>query len=404
MSRSFFGFRRFGGLAGLLGLMALSNPAAAQSGEQVQTYANFYVISGYALGANEVCDTLLMGEYRALKVLRSRLSDDLTPVIGAEKLAEIDAFDRGKTEWAECKGAGSNTESRALMERAKLLAAGIVDAPADMTFDPAECAGLFAPKILGAADWKIAATTGATQYSSEALKPQYLGLRKGFAELIDSDCRRIGRRSNMMDAGLEAILRREDINLAAQGSSAAPKTLTEAGKWLVETKDGQFAKDIGPWRSRQGDFTGMKVTEGWQVFRLADRKDGKTMFIRFGTPGDRSPNGRAFITQQGRWIVELRNNVAQIAVTLPDRTRLPLSKISGSGSPFDGTSQFALPADAQAQLAVLAGDAKVTIVYKGAGSEPWISLVEPGEYRQQMEITLSDVRDGLAWAIKPIGL
>lgn len=379
---------------GLSAIATLSASCAqAQSNEEkLRSMAQFYGIATYALGANEKCDLLDAGEYRAMVVLRDALSGDLSRATTKDVLASLSHTANAQREWKGCLPRATHGKQWGWIDQARLMGHALQAAPAAMTGDPGECAMDDYRIRLPRADWTIAATMVARDHGG-ADRASFEGLQKMFAGLIDADCAR-GSMSRLLQAGFDALWQIENNAKAGEGTSPGSSL---AGKYESVVA----AKELGAWRLRHGPFTGSLLRDGLNAYRLKQRGDANTAFIHltsvalFG-----GPDGRLLFSQKGGWTIRLGGNAAAVQLRLSDGTVIPFTKLSGSGSVGLGSSRFDMP---KASLATLAGkpDAtKVQLAWQDDDGK-WTLFHGLGKKSQVQTFTLGQLRGAIAWATVP---
>ncbi|OCC22571.1 hypothetical protein MB02_16295 [Croceicoccus estronivorus] len=376
-----------------------SAPAAAQSQqEKLQSMAQFYAVSTYALGANENCDLLTNGEYRALIVMRDFLGREIKLHASEQALASVDNFAKGQDGWKRCLSRTKSSGEWANIDQALLIAHALEAAPNAMVADPATCDVTSAFVKLRRSEWKMAAVVHNDKYNEEPKKAQYDGLKAMFAGLIDAECARTGR-SELMQAGFDALLLVEDINLLLQKNLAKKNVFTSVGSSLITS---HVSKDLGVWRLRRGAFTGTYWRAGLNVYRVLKRGDEKTIFLHLTSPGTFGATGRMFITQKGRWIAEISSNLDAMEMRLSNGDNLVMEKETGNGSGAIGFSRFVLPVLAQARLDAAPVDLTLTFAYR-VNDKPWSLFRDTGREADVQQVKLRQTREALAWATVPRG-
>ncbi|MDZ3830799.1 MAG: hypothetical protein U0S50_03145 [Sphingopyxis sp.] len=377
--------------------LAPATAAQAQSNEEkLRSMAQFYGVATYALGANERCDLLDAGEYRALMALRDTLSGDLSRATTKEVFASLDHAARAQAEWKACLSPRAHRQSWTHIENARLIAHAIQAAPATMSGDPGECQIGMIDK-LSRSDWTIVADIAARRHAGPN-RASFDAMQKMFAGLVDTECARAGKESRLMQAGFDLLWHAED-NARADGGDGTGKSpgSTLAGKYRPII----IASEMGPWRLRRGGFTGSLGRDGINTYRLVERGDADTAFITLTNPGlFRDPNGRLLFSQKGRWTIRLKGNAPGVQLRLGDGTIIPFSKRSGSGSPGLGSSLFDMPKAALAPLSGKADATDVQVAWQDDAGK-WALFQGVGRNPKPVTFTLGQLREAIAWSTVP---
>lgn len=364
--------------------------------QQVRQFANMYTVTDYALGANENCDLFTLGEYRGLRVFRDLLRSDLGKVLKKEQVDQLSTFDKAKSEWKGCLTRASHSQQWAIIENAHVMALAMIAAPAKITADAKTCKVDGVYQALKPLEWSFALKNAEASATVAKRRADYDALTKEFASIIDRQCQK--GVSQMLQPGYDAILLLEENNLYLQKGNKPAQVFTSIGTSVAAFP---VSADVGVWRSRLGSFLGARPSRGLNVYRVLDRGDKPVVFFHLSRPGTFDPRGNMLITRQGGWIARLRSNVDEVALNLPDGSRIALAKQSGSGSKVVGASQFALPADGKAKLARLSDDAAITVSYRMNGKE-WTPFLDIGREAPVQSQTMGHIRKALIWANAPM--
>lgn len=153
---------------------------------QARTLMEIYGISTYAIGADESCQLLNVGELRAFQVLKGRIAREIAPVAGDDVVAAIDQTTQGKVQATNCV---LPPELQLTLSRARIIARALLDAPAFMTADPQKCKVEGEWMALERGDWQAVLKETATNYSTQEEESMYLGLRANFVTMVDNGCK-----------------------------------------------------------------------------------------------------------------------------------------------------------------------------------------------------------------------
>lgn len=391
-------------LVSMTGLSLASLPAASQTTarpdvpQQVKAMAAMYAVTDYALGANERCDLFTLGEYRAMRVLNSTLKADITGRFTTQQMDALGQAKQGRQEWTSCLARANASQAWARIDNALLLARALITAPSRMTGDPKTCPVADQGLALGKYDWPYAATVPMKTYASSPRKAEFEGLAKDLAAMIDAECAKTGK-SVLMQAGFEALVHSEDIQLSLQRTKTNRTALTPVGRAIGSNVIGD---EIGIWRSRLGGFIGTRGSAGLNVYRIVARGDEDVLFLNLTRPA-LQPQGRMFVSRQGRWTARLKSNVDAVQLQLSDGTRIDLAKQSGQGEGAFGQSEFVTPPAAIALLARKPGTVDVMLAYRVKGGD-WTPFQDFGLQRPVHRVSLATLREALAWASAPMPL
>ncbi|WP_157726934.1 CHAT domain-containing protein [Qipengyuania flava] len=105
--------------------------------QQARPLMEVYGIATFAAGADESCQLFDVGELRAFQVLKGQIGRQLARVGGDEVVAAIDQTERGTR---QAKGCAMPDDTKVTIERARVVARALQDAPAIMTTDQQQCA------------------------------------------------------------------------------------------------------------------------------------------------------------------------------------------------------------------------------------------------------------------------
>ncbi len=386
-------------LVASLALVGQAPPAAAQAGnaQHVQSLANLYALTDYALGANEGCDLFTLGAYRALVRLRFTVKSDLRRALKAEQWARIASFDKGKSEWRGCLTRAARPDPWKLIDSARLVADALIAAPSKVSSEPKDCQVDGEYAALSKMEWSYPANAVLRHYVDDPRKAEFEALSKDFAAMIDVECKRT-KYSALMQAGYESLLHSEDLLLMFQKGPGPKRVLTSAGTRVALRP---LSLELGVWRSRRGGFTGSRLSAGLNVYRILDRADKEVVFFHLSRPGTFDPRGMMYITRTGRWVARMKSNIDELELRLSDGSRLPLAKQSGSGNTAVGAAEFTLPAAHQTQLGRAADDHTATLAYRVKGKE-WTEFLDIGRTPGVQKQKIGDIRASLAWANAPM--
>lgn len=385
----------------VLSALAIAPPVHAQqpTANQVQAVASLFALSSYALGANESCDILMLGEYRALMLLHDKFGPDLKIILKAEQYRSLDNFEKGKKEWVGCAGKTARPDAAQLIESANLIADALISAPHAIAGDPKSCSVDGEYMALSKTEWRIVANNRQTQYEQSPKKAEFENMVRIFAGMIDAECK--SKYSLLMQAGFEQLVLTEDLNQYLQGKIEKKTIFTSVGK-LVSF--GSASDDFGIWRSRMGRFTGTRKKAGLSVYRVLKRDDENTIRFELSRPGTFDPHGRMLITQKGRWNANMRSNIDAMEIRLSDGTKLAMEKESGNGSATIGSSKFILPTQSQRIIERKPDLTRVTVAFQNAGQNAgaWTEFLDIGKDASIQSQSLGDLRTALQWANVPV--
>ncbi|WP_102153680.1 hypothetical protein [Tsuneonella flava] len=367
-----------------------------QMQQQIRQFANMYMVTDYALGANENCDLFPLGEYRGLRIFRDLLRSDLGKVLKKEQIDQLSLYDKAKAEWKGCLARANHPKQWKVIEDAHVMALAMIAAPSNIATDSKTCKVDGVYQALNPTEWRFARTASESAAVIAKRRTDYDALTKEFAAIIDQQCKK--GVSQMMQPGYDSILLTEEINLYLQKGKKQVQVSTSVGTYISATP---ISADMGAWRSRMGSFIGNRPSLGLNVYRVLDRGDKPVVFFHLSRPGTFDPHGKILVTRQGGWIAKLRSNVDEVALNLPDGSRIALTKQSGSGSNVLGSSEFVLPPDGKAKLARLGDDAAVTVSYRMNGKE-WTPFLEIGRDPPVQSQKMGNIRKALVWANAPM--
>lgn len=382
---------------GVAGMAISASPAMAQQQDQLRAFVNMYRVTDYALGANESCDLFMLGDYRALKVLHNSFRSDLSRVLSAEQMAEIETGKVAKANWQGCLNRAEKPQEWELIDTARLMAAALVTAPTRMSVDPKSCKVDGEFHALGKFEWPKAAVVAASDYADHPKKAEYDGLANEMGTMIDGECNRLNV-STLMQPAYETLVQSEDLSLLLQQKLEKKTVATSVG---TRASTNPVSGYMGIWRSRRGGFLGTRLSSGLNVYRILDRGDKDVMFFHLSRPGTFDPSGKMFITRKGGWNARLKGNVDQLQMRLSTGDVIAFDKQSGSGSAGMGSSVFVLPAAAQARMAAVDDAVAVSVAYR-AGNGDWVSFLDIGRDPAVQKQTMGDIRAGLEWANVPM--
>lgn len=383
-------------LSGAATLIFTPSAHAQSNQDKLRSMAQYYGFATYALGANERCDLLDAGEYRALIALRDALSGDLSRATTKEVFTSLNHAPNAEKEWGKgCLSQQAHSQQWGHVKNARLIAHAIEAAPAAMSGDPGECRVGLADK-LPRADWAIVAEMAARHHLVTD-RASFESMQKMFAGLVDADCARDAKESRFLQAGFDYLWHLED-----HARAAGNVTVKSPGSSLaVKHRSLVVAKDMGPWRLRRGVFTGSFGRDGINVYRLVDRGDADTAFISLTNPVlFRDPQGDLWFSQKGRWTIKLKGNAPAVQLRLGDDTAIPFSKLAGDGSQGMGSSRFQLDQTALATLKAKPDTATVQIAWQNDEGK-WALFQGSGLNPKAVQFTLGQLRDAIAWATVP---
>ena len=356
---------------------------------QARTLMEIYGISTYAIGADESCQLLNVGELRAFQVLKGRIAREIAPVAGDDVVAAIDQTTQGKVQATNCVLA---PELQLTLSRARIIARALLDAPAFMTADPQKCKVEGEWMALERGDWQAVLKETATNYSTQEEESMYLGLRANFVTMVDNGCK-IALSSTMVIPAFD-LLRQKSHALAV----LAPSKKSDIAAY-ARLKSSDPINDIGVWTSQQV-WSGTSVLKDVKFYRMAATEDVKTGFAYLATPKLFDVRGRIYFTTEGRWIGEIGENIAAIELRFSDGTSMSMTKSAGKGSGTGSFSTFVLSDSEQKALNAKPDDVYAKVAFKEDGKE-WRVFDAPGKDNETQKIELAKVRAGLAWATAP---
>ena len=371
----------------------------ANQAQQVQSFVNMYRMVDYSLGANESCDLFTIGSYRALWLLRSMFRSKLRTVATNEQLDQLRPFDSAKEAWRGCITRGQNADAWSIIDRSELLADALIAAPVKISIEPKECRVAWGGPALGRNEWLHAATAAISEYGKPPNKAEFEGLQADLAAMIDDQCGK-HKSSELMQAGYEQLRHTEDLHLFLQkGKPGKKQVFTSVGSDIVSDP---VSDDFGIWRSRRGGFSRYPTGTGVIAYRVLDRGDVDVAVFILSRPGTFSARGKIYLSRTGRMTARMDGNFDAIELRLSNGQFYPLTKLNGQGNgSFAASSEFALPADAQAKLASLDDEVTMTIVYRIDGKD-WTSFLEIGKDASTKEISMADIRSALEWSNAPM--
>ncbi|MDZ3832517.1 MULTISPECIES: hypothetical protein [Sphingopyxis] len=384
-------------LAAAATLVASTGAQAQNNEEKLRSMAQYYGFATYALGANERCDLLDAGEYRALIVLRDALSGDLSRATKKEVFTSLNHAPKAEKEWAKgCLSQQAHGQQWNLINTARLIVHAIEAAPAAMSGDPGECRVGLADK-LPRADWTIVAEMAARHHLVTD-RASFESMQKMFAGLVDADCARDAKESRFLQAGFDFLWHVEDHARVTGGNA----TVKSPGSSLAaKYRSIVVAKEMGPWRLRRGIFTGSFGRDGINVYRLVERGDADTAFISLTNPGlFRDPQGDLRFSQKGRWTIKLKGNAPAVQLRLDDGAVIPFSKLAGDGSQGMGSSRFQFEKTSLATLNGKPDTAAVQIAWQNDEGK-WLLFQGGGVSPKAVKFTLGHLREAIAWATVP---
>lgn len=371
----------------------------ATQAQQVQSFVNMYRIVDYSLGANESCDLFTIGNYRALSLLRSMFRSKLRTVATDEQLDQLRPFDSAKEAWRGCITRAQDADAWSIIDRSELLSDALIAAPLKISTEPKDCRVAWGGPALSRSEWSYAATAAVSTYDKAPNKAEFEALQGELAAMIDEQCSK-RQSSELMQAGYEQLRHTEDNHLFLQkGKPGKKQVFTSVGSDIASDP---VSDDFGIWRSRRGGFSRHPTGTGVIPYRVLDRGDVDVAFFILSRPGTFSARGTMYLSRAGRMTARMDGNFDAIELRLSNGQSYPLTKLNGQGSGnFTASSEFVLPADAQAKLASLDDEVTMTIAYRLDGKD-WASFLEIGKDAPTKDVSMADIRSALEWSSAPM--
>lgn len=390
-------------LAATMALVMLAAPVNAQApapaptlAQQLRPLMEVYAVSTFALGADQSCQVLQVGELSALTLIKQRLTEQIGNVVGAETLPKIDMTAKGESEAKDC---AISNDAQELLDTGHVVARALMDAPTAMQSDPSKCLVDGELKAVTKSEWSWVEKSHWTTYENPQLQATYDGLRGNFANIIDQDCTRKFapvRVSNLLQPAFTKLLHLEDLNFYKKD----PYKTTSFTRFARDLRSEPVSHKIGAWSSRLGGFTGTRGRAGLDFFRVVADGDVRTAFATLASPGTFGVKGTVFFSRDGRWSVDLGRNVAGVQIALEPGIRLDMTKLEGSGSGMGSHSKFVLAPEDQMIVDMEAKSTDATLYYSEDGKS-WKPFLAGGKDPDPQKINLGELREGLAWASAP---
>ncbi len=382
----------------VLSIAGLPAPAMAQDpNAQLQSLRQIYAISTYSLGADEVCQILDIAELRAHQVLGYKLIDLITRLGGQATIDSANMQQRGAQEANDC---ALNSDAKDVIQRGRVIARALIDAPAYMKTDPAECKIDVDLIGLSRKEWAYVPRATSVEYDDPELETLYQTLRSNFADFIDQDCAegptKVIRMTSLLTPGYEKLRQIEDFNILSKGLGEN-KVYTSLGQRVLINP---VSKEFGYWRSQRSKFTGTLRWPGTDFYRVVEQGDVRTGFAKLNTPGMFGIGGTLYFTTGGRWIAKINENIEAVELRLSDGKSLSLAKVDGRGTGFASEATFELSKSDQKRLSTMDDTLTATVAFREKDSD-WRVFAAPGRDAGPQTITLGEVREGLAWATAP---
>ncbi len=385
------------------GVMALAVPLHAQSlaeipveqrlqvmakNQQARTLMEVYGISTFAAGADESCQLFDVGELRAFQVLKGQIGRQLAKVGGDEVVAAIDQTERGTR---QAKGCALPDDAKVTIERGRVIARALQDAPAIMKTDQQQCAVEGTHWRFHRREWEFVPKGHFVEYEDPQLEAMYHGLRTNFASIADQACGSV-KQTVMLIPAFEKLRLMEEASSFAAPDAMAFTSLGSSERTVT-------SRHLGLWRS-QRSWTGGGYTADVDFYRMAHKGDVKTGFARLSSLGLFGVEGHMYFTTGGRWIAGINRNIEAVELRLSNGTSLPMEKTAGEKEGMEGTSTFELGESGLTVLERQGREISVRVAFKQEGGE-WRFFDAPGKGSGAQQIGLGAVRDGLAWSNAP---
>ena len=173
-------------------------------------------IATFAAGADESCQLFDVGELRAFQVLKGQI-EQLARVGGDEVVAAIDQTERGTR---QAKGCAMPDDTKVTIERARVAARALQDAPAIMTTDQQRCAVEGTHWRFHRREWEFVPKGHFVEYEDPQLEAMYQGLRTNFASIADQACGSVKQTVMLIPAFEKLRLMEEASSFAAPDAMA----------------------------------------------------------------------------------------------------------------------------------------------------------------------------------------
>ena len=387
----------------LAAAVALAAPLHAQSLEDIPVEQRLQILAGnqqarplmevfgiatFAAGADESCQLFDVGELRAFQVLKGQIGRQLARVGGDEVVAAIDQTERGTR---QAKGCAMPDDTKVTIERARVVARALQDAPAAMTTDQQQCAVEGTHWRFHRREWEFVPKGHFVEYEDPQLEAMYQGLRTNFASIADQACGLV-KQTVMLIPAFEKLRLMEEASSFAAPDAMAFTSLGSSERTFT-------SRHLGLWRS-QRSWTGGGYTTEPDFYRMAHDGDVKTGFARLSSPGLFGVAGHMYFTTGGKWIAGINRNIEAVELRLDNGISLPMEKVAGEKEGMEGTSTFELGKSGLTVLRDQGADVSVRVAFKQAGEE-WRIFDAPGKGSGVQQINLGAVREGLAWSNAP---
>ena len=214
-----------------------------------------------------------VGELRAFQVLKGQIGRQLARVGGDEVVAAIDQTERGTR---QAKGCAMPDDTKVTIERARVVARALQDAPAIMTTDQQQCAVEGTHWRFHRREWEFVPKGHFVEYEDPQLEAMYQGLRTNFASIADQACGSV-KQTVMLIPAFEKLRLMEEASSFAAPDAIAFTSLGSSERTVT-------SRHLGLWRS-QRSWTGGGYTTEPDFYRMAHKGDVKTGFARLSSPG-----------------------------------------------------------------------------------------------------------------------
>ena len=356
--------------------------------QQARPLMEVYGIATFAAGTDESCQLFDVGELRAFQVLKGQIGRQLAQVGGEEVVAAIDQSERGTRQAKDC---ALPDDAKVTIERGRVIARALQDAPAIMNTDQEQCRVEGTHWRFHRREWEFVPKGHFVEYEDPQLEAMYQGLRTNFATIADQACGSVKQTMMLIPAFEKLRLMEEATSFAAPGAMAFTS--------LGSSERTVTSRHLGLWRS-QRLWTGGGYTTEPDFYRMAHKGDVKTGFARLSSPGLFGVEGHMYFTTGGRWIAGINRNIDAVELRLSNGTSLPMEKTAGEREGMEGISTFELGQSGLAVLERLSPEISVRVAFKQAGKD-WQVFDAPGKGSGAQQIGLGAVRDGLAWSNAP---
>ena len=184
--------------------------------QQARPLMEVFGIATFA-GADESCQLFDVGELRAFQVLKGQIGRQLVRVGGDEAVAAIDQSERGTR---QATGCAMPDDTKVTIERARVVARALQDAPAAMTTDQQQCAVEGTHWRFHRREWEFVPKGHFVEYEDPQLEAMYQGLRTNFASIADQACGSVKQTVMLIPAFEKLRLMEEASSFAAPDAMA----------------------------------------------------------------------------------------------------------------------------------------------------------------------------------------